>query len=224
MKITTPLFFCIFILTSAFAEETMTPDELKKWFYEDEPTPPIQVDEGELVFLEQLSDKTLLHSINEITIDTDSIDSGWVDLSQCYKNLDPVSEIDIVYSYRFMRNIKISSTVNIGAARVSEKSVVLEHVKEKAELCVTAQARVFYQNKDGLFSLVNGPYHRKFLDGYFPFHVTLIINYPENKLNHIANQPQEQKGFRIQKESNRLLIDAVFAGMLNTEIIFRKNE
>ena len=202
----------------------MTPAELEKWFYEDEPTPPIQVDEGELVFLEKLPDKPVLHSINILTIDTDSIDNGWVGLSQCYKNLDPVSAMDIVYSYRFMRNLKISSTINIGAARASEKLVELEHVQERAELCVTAEVRVFYQNKDGSFSLVNGPYHRKFLDGYFPFHVTLIINYPENKLNHIASQPQEQKGFKIQKESNKLLIDAVFAGMLSTEIIFRKNQ
>ena len=211
-----------FFLIPVFANESMTPAEIEKWFNEDEPLFPVQVDEGELVFLAQLPDKPLLHSISEITIDTNSIDNGWVRFAQCYKNLDPISKVDIVYRYRFMRHLKISSILNIGAARVREQLIELEDVSEKAELCVNAEVRVFYQNPDGSYSLVNGPYHRKYLDGYFPYHVTLIIHYPGNKLKHIANQPVEQSGFKLKKEPDKLLIDTVFSGTLNTEIIFSK--
>ncbi|NOX42641.1 MAG: hypothetical protein GXP19_02765 [Gammaproteobacteria bacterium] len=211
--------FCFY---PVFANENMTPAELEKWFNEVEPALPIQVDEGKLVFLAQLPDKPLLHSINEITIDANSIDNGWVRLAQCYKNLDPVAKADIVYRYRFMRNLKISSILNIGAARIREQLIELEDVQRKAELCVKAEVRVFYQNPDGSYSLVNGPYHRKYLDGYFPYHVTLVIHYPENQLKHIANQPAEQSGFSLKKEKNKLLIDTVFSGTLNTEIIFGK--
>ena len=173
------------------------------------------------MFLEQLPDKPLLHSINEITIDANSIDNGWVKLVQCYKNLDAVSEMDIVYRYRFMRNLKIASTVNIGSVRSKQQLVELEDVKQNAEICVNAEVRVFYQNPDGTFSLVNGPYHRKFLDGYFPYHVTLIVNYPSKELKHVSNKPLVQRGFKLRHESNKLLIDAVFAGTLNTEIVFQ---
>lgn len=211
-----------FFLNLAVANEKMTPAELEKWFNEDEPPPPLQVDEAELVFLAELPDKPPLHSINEITIDANSIENGWVRIAQCYKNLDPVAKTDIVYRYRFMRNLKISSKLNIGAARARGQTIELEDVKDKAEICINAEVRVFYQNPDGSFSLVNGPYHRKFLDGYFPYHVTLIIHYPENILTHIANQPVEQNGFRIKKELNKLSIDTVFSGTLNTEIIFRQ--
>ncbi len=212
------LYFCY--LNPAFASESMTPAELEKWFNEDEPSPPLQVDEGDLVFLTQLPDKPPLHVINELTIDSNSIDNGWVKFVQCYKNLDPVAKVDIVYRYRFMRNLKIASTLNIGTARARGQLIELEDVNKRAELCVKAEVRVFYQNPDKSYSLVNGPYHRKYLDGYFPYHVTLIIHYPENKLKHIANQPVEQSGFRLTKETNKLLIDTVFSGTLNTEIIF----
>ena len=221
MKGIIPLFLSIIFLSTVFAEEAMTPAELEKWFYEDEPPAPVQVDEGELVFLEHLPDKPLLHSINEITIDTLSIENGWVKLAQCYKNLDAVSEMDIVYRYRFMRKLKIVSTVNIGEARIREQLVELENVKQNAGICINAEVRVFYQNSDNTFSLVNGPYHRKFLDGYFPYHVTLDINYPSNKLKHISNKPLTQSGFIVKHEPNKLLIDAVFAGTLNTEIVFQ---
>jgi len=72
-----------FFLDTVFANENMTPAELEKWFNEDEPAPPVQVDEGKLVFLAKLPDKPLLHSINEITIDANSIDNGWVRHAQC---------------------------------------------------------------------------------------------------------------------------------------------
>lgn len=199
----------------------MSPAELEKWFYEDEPVAPVQVDEGELVFLERLPEKPPLHSMNEITIDAGSIEDGWVSMEQCYIRLDPVHELDIIYSYRYMRNFKITSIVNIGEARIRDQLVELEDVREEAKICVNAEVRVFYKNSDESYSLINGPYHRKFLDGYFPYHVTLIVNYPAHILKHISNKPLEQSGFKVMQQSNKLLIDTVFSGTLNTEVVFR---
>lgn len=211
-----------FFQVSAFAEEAMTAAEIERWFYEDEDDHPVQVEEGELVFLTEAQNKPLLHSINEITISEDSVDDGWVKLVQCYENLDPVANTTIVYNYRFMRNLKIVSSANIDAARVNDQQVELLGVMRNAGICVSADIRVLYRNEDGSYSLINGPYHRKFLDGYFPYHVTLIIHYPGDKLEHIASRPVEQKGFRVEKQSDKLRIDTVFSGMLNTEIIFNE--
>jgi len=214
-----------FYCSGVLSEQEMTPAELEKWFNEDD-TPSssssIQVDKGQLVFLSKLPDKPPLHSVDEITIDSNSIDNGWVKFEQCYRQLDPIGKVDVIYSYRFMRDLQISSVQHIGAAWIRKQRIELEDVKKDAELCVKAEIRVFYQNPDKSFSLVNGPYLRKYLDGYFPYHVTLIVHYPENRLELIGSLPVEQAGFKINKEKNKLLIDTIFSGTLNTEIIFRE--
>ena len=97
-----------------------------------------------------------------------------------------------------------------------------EHIEKSG--CVNQQEgayQIFTKKQDGSYVLTNGPFHRKFLDGYFPYHVTLIINYPDNKLKYNASKPIEQNGFNVTQQSDRLLIDTIFSGTLTTEILFR---
>ena len=204
-----------------YADEGMTPDELEKWFNEDEDFSTDHISEGELRFLPEPPGKPVLHSINVLTVSQNSIENGWVLLEQCYKHLDPVPNAEVVYRYKSMRGLRITSNRNIETAQVKGQSVQLTNVTQKAELCIKAEVRIFYNNPNGTFSLVNGPFYRKFLDGYYPYHVTLKIVYPSSLLVLIKTKPDMQDGFNIEKSEDVILIDSYFEGILNTEIIFQ---
>jgi len=203
------------------ADEGLTSDELEMWFNDEESFSPEQISEGELKFLPEPSKKQVLHSINILIVNQDSIENGWVLLEQCYKNLDPVSEANIVYRYKSMRGLRVISKHNIETALVKGKLVQLTNITQEAELCIKAEVRIFYKNSDGTFSLLNGPFHRKFLDGYYPYHLSLKLNYPSSLLKLIQTKPEAQAGFNIKKSDNGIFIDSYFEGMLNIEIIFQ---
>ena len=211
----------LFSFSTLHAEATPSADELEKWFMSDELEPPTQSSDSHLTFINSPTDKPALHSINEITISPQSIKTGWVDLMQCYQHLDPVPEMEVVYNYKTMRKLRIIKSKNIEQATIKGQSVQLENVLKNAQLCVSTEVRIFYKNKDGSYQLVNGPFHRQFLDSYFPFHLTLKINYPSTQLKFISSKPKPQFGFVIKHTNNTLLIDSYFTGKLYTEINFK---
>jgi len=216
-------FIILVVLLLSFhvcADEGMTPDEQEKWFNEDESFSPNQISLGELRFLPEPPNKPVLHSLNVLTINQNSIESGWVSLEQCYKHLDPVPDAEVVYRYKSMRDLSVTSKRNIETVLVKGQSVQLTNLTRNAELCVKAEVRIFYKNTDGTFSLFNGPYHRKFLDGYYPFHLTLKIDYPSSLLKLVQTKPEAQAGFMVEQSGGFIVIDSYFEGMLNTEIIF----
>lgn len=208
------------VCAGALAQDEPTREELERWFEDDSEARALAVNEGELVFLPEPPAKRVPHSRNALTIDAASIDSGWVGLEQCYDGLDPVGAAQVVYRYRQMRGLQVMAARNIGKTWVDGQSVQLEDVGRDAELCIAAEIRVFYQNPDGSFSLVNGPYHRRFLDGYFPLHVTLAIHYPAERLAFIGVEPAARPGLTVDHGPGRLTVDTWFEGMLNTEVRF----
>ena len=216
-----PALLFLFVFSTLQAEATPSADELEKWFLSDELGPPTQSSDSHLSFIASPTDKPALHSVNEITISRQSIKTGWVDLLQCYQHLDPVPEMEVVYNYKNMRKLRIIKSQNIEQAFVKDQSVQLENVQKNAQLCVATEVRIFYKNKDGSFKLVNGPFHRQFLDSYFPFHLTLKVNYPSTQLKFINSKPKPQFGFIVKQSDNTLLIDSYFTGKLYTEIIFK---
>jgi hypothetical protein len=213
------IILCLFA-SPLSANENLSHEELEKWFREDTLTTKKEVNEGQLIFLKTPPMKPTLHSINVFIIDDTSINEGWVKLSQCYENLDAVPIAEVVYQYHFIRKLKIKSTTNIQDARVSGQSVQLENIQKNARLCITAEVRNFYQNEDKTFSLVNGPYHRKFLDGYYPYHLSMDIKFAK-RLHFVNSSPKKQKGYMVKESPNRLNIDTWFEGKLNTEFRFR---
>lgn len=221
MAIRTSIFILLFSLVSSLsADEAITPEQLEKWFNNDDEALTEQVSEGVLQFIPPPK-KAVLHSINTLTIDENSLDHGWVGLAQCYRHLDPVPVAEVVYRYRQMRGLRITNTHNIGSAQLQGQSVQLRDVLKNAELCIKAEVRIFYQNPDRTYSLVNGPFHRRFLDGYYPLHVTLNIYYPGKRLILEQTRPGMQTGFEVRQAANNLTVDSHFEGVLNTEIIFR---
>jgi hypothetical protein len=199
--------------------DTDSAADLERWFEADDPEPVPQAGHGELVFLDSYPDDAILHSRNQLTIGVDSLASGWVRLRQCYDGLDAVPDAQVVYRYKALRDLRIESHSGIGSARVAGTSVQMRDIEPGATLCVRAWIRVLYHSESG-FVLRNGPFHRQFLDGYFPFHVTLDIDYPAELLQPVAVHPAAQDGFDVTQTPGKVRIDTRFAGTLYTEVYF----
>ena len=211
--------FSLFFVPSIQAKEYLSPEELEKWFNSDDELPTSKVNDGQLIFLKDKPKQHIFNSEINITVDQNSIDNGWTKLTQCYSNLDPIPRTAVVYRENLIKNLKVLSSKNIKSAQVMGHKVILKDVTKNASLCIGVTARNFYQNKDKSFNLINGPYHRKFLDGYYPYHLKLNIHYSP-KLKFGSSTPKHQSGFQIKQFSNSLLIDTVFEGRLKIEFRF----
>ena len=77
-------------------------------------------------------------------------------------------------------------------------------------------------NDDGTFSLYNGPFMRRFLDGYYPIRVSMEISFAGTDLQPVQFKPAEQRGFAVWRKDGRIGFDAVFEGMLRTEFSFEQ--
>lgn len=209
----------LFLSPTILAKEFLSPAELEKWFNSDDELPTSKVNDGQLNFIKNNSKKKIFHSEINITINQNSIDNGWTTLSQCYSNLDPVPRTAVTYRKNLIKNLRVLSSKHIKHAKVSGNKVILKDVSKEASLCIGASARNFYQNEDESFSLVNGPYHRKFLDGYYPYHLNLNIHFSP-KLEFSYSAPKQQSGFQVKQLANSLLVETLFEGRLKTEFRF----
>ena len=217
------LFFLSGYFPPVVANEPMSSDELEKWFNEDtsdDEARALAVNEGELEFLIRPPSKAVHCSRNILTIDKGSIKTGWVGLVQCHQNLDAVGASQVVYRYKRMRNLRVDSFEGIKRAWIEGSSVQMEDIERGARLCVQADVGIFYSRPDGSVILRNGPFHRKYFDGYYPMHVTLEIRYPADVLRYESVTPTAQPGFSVSQANDALNVDAWFEGELRTEVRF----
>ncbi|MDX2464152.1 MAG: hypothetical protein QNK31_06545 [Porticoccus sp.] len=212
MKCPLKLVFLFFeIIGPALANEPMTSDELEKWFVEDindDEARAMAVNEGKLEFLIKRPSKAVHSSRNILTIDKESIETGWVGLIQCHQNLGAVAEMQVVYRYKRMRNLRVDSFEGIKRAWVEGSSVQLVDIKRGAKICIQAEVGILYSRPDGSLILKNGPFHRKYFDGYYPMHVNLEIRYPMGLLRFESITPMAQPRFSLSHTSNSLKVDA----------------
>ena len=220
---------CILLLmantfTPAVVVADPTRDELEAWFNDDSQLHPVEQDSntGQLVFLAQPPEKPAPHSTHQLTVTPGSIKTGWSSSEQCHKNLDASEAVEVVYRDQQMRGLKIQHASHIGKARVEGQSIQLEDVQKGAELCAQLEARVFKQGKKGNYFLVNGPFQRRFLDSYFPMHISIRVNYPHRKLRFTNIHPAQQAGFNVTSSENKLDIDTWFEGKLVIGVEFEK--
>ena len=180
------------------------------------------VNAGSLHFLETLPDKPLHHHQNRIRIDSNSLNSGWVTLSQCHDNLDAVPRTQITFREGFVRDLRVDTFSHIEDAWIEGATVQLRNVERGARLCLSAQTRALRNNGNGYFNLLNGPYMRKFFDGYYPMRVSLEVDYPPQLLTLIDVAPAVQPGLKLDERPGAIRMDAVFEGALMTLIQFEK--
>lgn len=205
------------------ATSEYTEEELERWFNSDsfEPPNPVKdVNEGQLVFVAPDNKKPLHHHHNSMIIFPHSLEDGWVLMEQCHTNLDKVSAAQIVFAKNRIRDIKVMSFRNMDKAWVEGPSVQMVNIKANAKLCMQAWTRALFINDDGTYSLRNGPFMRRFLDGYFPLRVSMDISYAGTGLKPTQVSPDEQKGFEVWRKKDRIGFDAIFEGKLRTEFSF----
>ena len=190
------------------------------WFNHDSELSIEEVNDGELAFIAPITDKSILHSAAVLSITEKSLETGWVGLDQCYRNLDPVGKMDVVYRYKNLKQLTITSINNIGEAKVEGQTIQLEDVSSSATICVQAEVQILEKTGQDSFVLSNGPYYRRFLDGYYPYHVTVGINYPAEKLNFTRISPAPQPLFEVIQQPGKLLVDTWFEGVLLIDITF----
>jgi hypothetical protein len=212
---------CLWLLLPAVAaaEPAMNQQELESWF---NGKSAAEVNEGMLTFLPEPPAKPIHHHQNHIRITADSLATGWTDLMQCHDNLDSVPRAQITFREGYIRELRVTESCSIGQAWVQGATVQLRDVSPGARLCLEAQTRALKNMGDGFFNLFNGPYMRKFLDGYYPMRVSLRLEYPDNLLRLIDISPTEQPGYKVQLQQGQITIDTVFEGELRTLVQFER--
>ncbi len=126
----------------------------------------------------------------------------------------------ITFREGFVRDLRIDVAHGIARAWVEGASVQLQEVARGARLCLSAQTRALRSAGPDAFHLVNGPYMRRFLDGYYPMRVTLDIDYPQQTLRPTRVDPPPQPGLAVAEQPGHLRLDALFEGELRTRVEF----
>jgi len=219
------LFAVVMMVHGVQAKETRE-EALERWFNSDSFDLPdvdstADVNEGELEFLAKAPKPGLHHHHNSITILPTSLHDGWINLEQCHTNLDKVHAAQILFNKDKVRDIQITEYRNMGRAWVEGSSVQMTEIRADAKLCLQAKSRALKENKDGSYQLRNGPYMRKFLDGYFPIRVSMDIKHKGTGLKLVSVSPKQQKGFNVWKKPDRFGFDVIFEGRLTTEFGFK---
>lgn len=212
---------CLWFLVPAIAAAGpgMSTQEQDAWFNGKSAS---EVNEGSLSFLTEPPAKPIHHHQNQIRITPDSLATGWTDLTQCHDNLDSVPRAQITFREGYIRELRVVESRSIAEAWVQGPTIQLRNVSPNARLCLEAQTKALKSTGDGYFSLFNGPYMRKFLDGYYPMQVSLHLEYPASLLQVIDIFPAEQPGFTIQQVAGQVMIDTVFEGELRTIVQFER--
>ena len=143
-------------------------EDAEAWLESDAEQRALAINEGELEFLATSPGQRILQTSNQLTLTADSLASGWVRLDQCQLNLDPVPALEIVYRYQDMRDLRIESFHGMERAWVEDGSVQMLNLEEGAELCISAGVQVLQPAGPGRYEIQSGPFHRRFLDGYYP--------------------------------------------------------
>lgn len=179
-----------------------------------------EVNEGELRFLVKAPDGKSHHHLNHITLTPDSLVSGWVKLEQCHEHLDAVPSSEIVYSPDRIRALRIRHAENMDQAWVEENTVQLRNIQPAALICIEAESRALLNDAPNGYLLRNGPYMRRFLDGYYPMRVTMMVSLGDSGLRFDSLYPVAQPGFTVQVGQDEVSYDTWFEGRLITTIKF----
>jgi hypothetical protein len=209
----------VLVLMSGAVAEVRDEDD---WLAAETDADTSQVNDGQLDFLAQPPRENVHHHRNRITLTAGSLADGWADLYQCHENLDEVSSAEIVFNPEQVRKLRVISHSGIGEATVEGASVQLAHTGEQARLCLQAESRVIHVTGADSFSIRNGPYMRRFLDGYYPMHVSIEVRLPSAGWVYAGGKPAMQPGFIVKQSGAVVEIDAWFEGELRTDLRFER--
>lgn len=180
----------------------------------------LDINEGELRFLASEPAEPPHLQSTHIWLTADSLQTGWITMRQCHYHLAPIGAMQVVFSKDRVRGIKILRADNIGQAWVEDASVQLKDVGKDATLCIHSTNRSFQRNgNDGSYEWRGGPYMRRFLDGYFPMHVKVAIDYPARELQLKTIEPAPLR-LKAVTQPGHVRMDALFEGRLTINVQF----
>lgn len=198
-----------------------SPQELERWFNsnDDDNWKSEDINDGQLTFLTKKPAIAPHIADNRITINSQSLQNGWVLLTQCHTQLDVMPAAQIVYQNQPVKDLRIIEQSNIGKSWVETNSVQLKHINKNARICIQAKIKALIKLPGNQYSLDTGPYRRKFLDGYFPVALSLSVQYPP-ELKAILFTPHAQPGMQITIRKTQINITTLFEGVLTSKIRF----
>ena len=206
-------------LLAQFSEEQL------QWLESETEHPTPEVNEGKLEFIPIAADKPEHHQSMQITLTDETIESGWALVSQCHENLDRVARLEIVFHKDRVRNLQVTEYTNILKAWSEDHRVVVRDVQKDSRICLRAESRIFHrlESSEGQaeYELVNGPFMRRFLDGFYPLSLSLDVSYPRERLQLLDVQPVSQPGWKVRYDANRIFLSGRFEGKLLTRLRFR---
>ena len=177
------------------------------------------VNEGDLDFITGQPQDVVHHHRSRILISDTSLLDGWVQLEQCHFNLDRVAAAQIVFNPQRSRGLEVVSFRNIDNAFAEANSIQLQGIRDDSEICLRAESRALHSDDAAVFELRNGPYMRRFLDGYYPLRLSLRIDHPRSLV--LADfSPETQPGFAVTQADDHIAIEALFEGQLRTRFRF----
>ncbi len=177
------------------------------------------VNEGDLVFLDARPEPGAPRMEKRIHLTAVSLKTGWARMEQCHYNLDPVPAAEVVYGGDRTRAIEITKSEDIGTAVVEGDSVQMRDIRKGATLCVQAESKAIESLPgDAGFLVENGPFMRRFLDGYYPMQVELVIEWPAGLLELVETVPAEQPGYAVAQNDHSVTIRAHFEGRLVSQV------
>ncbi len=180
----------------------------------------LDINEGELHFLTKPPDTPPHLQSTHAVLSNESLRSGWINVKQCHYNLTPVNAMQVVFNRDHVRNIEIVRADDIGRAWVQGATVQLTDVRQNAIVCILSENRSLRRNHlDGTYEWHGGPYMRRFLDGYFPMHVKLAIDYPTDRLRLLNIEPAALK-LKSVTQPGYIRMDALFEGRLDVTVQF----
>jgi hypothetical protein len=179
-----------------------------------------EVNEGELSILKPRTDLPEHHHHSRLKITQGSLVTGWVDMYQCHTNLDITPALQIVFAPGRVRDLHITSQRKIARVWVEKNTVQLEDISPGSRICLSLKTRAL-SIKGKKVVLKNGPFMRRFLDGYYPMRVSMQVDYPADKIRYVDITPEGVARF-VNNSSGQLEMDVRFEGRLNTEINFEQ--
>lgn len=180
----------------------------------------LDINEGELRFLTEAPNDLPHLQSTHVILNEESLKTGWLRVRQCHYHLAPVNAMQVLFRRDRVRDIKILQADNIERAWVEGPSVQLTNVGKDAVVCIESENRSLERNgADGTYEWTGGPYLRRFLDGYFPMHVKIAIDYPANALQVQSIEPAPLR-LRAVTVPGHVRMDALFEGRLVINVQF----
>lgn len=184
---------------------------------------PLAAQEGpadeQLHFLDQVPSPAPHRQEMHVQVDAQSLRTGLVRVDQCHYNLDPVPAAQVVFGER-LKALQVTRAENIGQVRVEGRSVQLRDVARNAVLCLRTVNQVFDRDADGGYVIRNGPFMRRFLDGYFPLQLHYTLSYPAKLLRFKGLTPSVPAGTLDVARNGELDLKVLFEGALRLETRF----